>query len=280
VVLGSTGHEHLRRQMHKMPGGETASFVFSISNEDADQSPTPAQQLEFQFDFARELESVKTWALRNNWSPAPVPEFHVVVSPKYRISRALFPAWSGRLGHMEFPARRVKSRAAAIAHELTHVLLPNGNRFLAEGLAIYIQAKIGSNPAFPNFGQPLHDLVRKRLADLFPDVSSASTRSIHQLQLSELDKIATPNPLAIKIGSAFYGEEPLGQAIVYPIAGSFVQFIIESHGLSLFKDMYLETLLIPLEQNAGLPDRWLGIYKVSLHDLEQEWKEAIVTGRA
>ncbi len=41
---------------------------------------------------------------------------------------------------MEFPAWRVNAGKAAILHELAHVFFPNGNRFLAEGLAVYLQA--------------------------------------------------------------------------------------------------------------------------------------------
>jgi hypothetical protein len=91
-----------------------------------------------------------------------VPELRVVVSDQYQISKSLVPAWSGRAGQMEFPSRRVIAREAAIAHELIHVFFPNGNRFLAEGLAVYVQTAIGGNPAFPNFGKPLHELVREQ----------------------------------------------------------------------------------------------------------------------
>ena len=96
---------------------------------------------------------------------------------------------------MEFPAWRVEARKAAIAHELVHVFYPNANRFLAEGFAVYLQDEIGGNPAFPNFGRPLHALVLERLRGTLgegapSDVLQASihcsslpsTRSEHQVR--------------------------------------------------------------------------------------------------
>jgi hypothetical protein len=170
------------------------------------------------------------------------------------------------------------ARKAAIAHELVHVLFPNANRFLAEGLAVYLQAAIGGNPAFPNFGKPLHDLVREHLLEMIPGFSSADLESLEQLHISDLDKIATPNPLTLRVGQAFYGEEPRGQARIYSIAGSFVQFLMETRGDEKLRALYLQTPLMPLTLNAGASDRWLSVYDASLSDLEYEWKAMIVGG--
>jgi len=100
---------------------------------------------------------------------------------------------------MEFPSWRVASRKAAIAHELVHVFFPSGNRFLAEGLAVYLQAEIGGNPAFPNFGRPLHELARKLLREMIPSFSPGHPDSLAQLHLADLDAIATPSPLELKV---------------------------------------------------------------------------------
>ena len=56
---------------------------------------------------------------------------------------------------MEFPAWRVLARKAAILHELVHVFFPSGNRFLAEGLAVHLQAEIGGNPVTRSSGRRL-----------------------------------------------------------------------------------------------------------------------------
>jgi hypothetical protein len=252
------------------------SIAFASTGEGhADQWPTPARQDEFKVDLSQELARLDRWALDRQWPPLPVPTLQVFVSDRYKISRSLVPARSGNAGHMEFPAWRVSARKAAIAHELVHVFFPNGNRFLAEGLAVYLQSEIGGNPAFPNFGRPLHALVHEHLREMVPEFLRGDPGSLEQIHLGELDKIATPGPLVLSVGQDFYGEEPRGQARIYPIAGSFVQFLIETRGLEKFREIYLQTPLVPLAQDAGLPDRWQNVYNVSLASLEYEWKTFI-----
>lgn len=97
-------------------------------------------------------------------------------------------------------------------HELVHVLWPNGNRLLAEGLAVHLQAEIGGNPAFPNFGRPLHQLVCERLCELIP---ASPPTSLDAVRIADLDAIATPAPLGLTIGDHVYGEGARGQSIIY-----------------------------------------------------------------
>jgi hypothetical protein len=179
---------------------------------------------------------------------------------------------------MEFPVRRVVSREAAIAHELVHVFFPNGNRFLAEGLAVYVQATIGGNPAFPNFGKPLHEYVRERFLEMAPAISGGDEQRLEQVHLAELDAIATPSRLTLGVGHEVDGEERRGPAFTYPIAGSFVQSLIETRGMEMFRALYEQTPFVPLAQKAGSPDRWSDVYNVALADLEDEWKSMIVDG--
>ncbi len=130
------------------------------------------------------------------------------------------PAWPGGAGQMEFPAWRVNAGKAAILHELADVFFPNGNRFLAEGLAVYLQAGIGGNPAFPNFGRPLHEAAGECLQDMPAGGLSADKPGLEQLHLADLDAIATPSPLTLRVGREVYGEDKRGQAFLYAIAGS------------------------------------------------------------
>jgi hypothetical protein len=258
---------------------EIATFCFGGSVDgSSSRSLPPAEQDTFRADFCRELASVSKWAAVEHWRPRVVPQLQVFVADEYKISKSLVPAWYGHRGHMEFPARRVVTRKAAIAHELVHVFFPNGNRLLAEGLALYLQAKIGGNPAFPNFGRPLHELARHRLREAVPDFTHGDPKSLDKIQLAELDRIATPGPLALKVGHDFYGEEPRGQAFIYPIAGSFVEFLIEMRGTEAFRMLFMRTPLVPLERNGGSPDRWIDVYGHSLADLELEWKALIARG--
>jgi hypothetical protein len=241
---------------------------------------SPDQQQDFVTSFNRDHASLKTWAATVGWALPAVPDLQISVSGAYRISRALVPAWEGRVGWMEFPARRVIAGNAAILQELTHVYFPNGNRLLAEGFAIYLQDLIGGNPAFPNFGRPLHEVARTVLQEIIPGFAGGDTAALDQLHLAELDRIATPNPLALEIGGHVFGEEARGQGRLYPLAGSFVQFLTEAHGLACFREIYACTPLEPLVLNGGTLERWLNVYGRPLAAFETEWKSLIAGSTA
>ena len=251
-----------------------ASTGFDVAFEDID-GLTPAHRQDFKADFARDLARLASWAAEHDWAPLSAPTLRVVVSQRYRISRSLVPAWNGRAGHMEFPVWRVAACKAAIAHELVHVFFPNANRFLAEGLAVYLQSEIGGNPAFPNFGRPLHATARECMLAMVPAFAGGDARSLDSIVIANLDAIATPAPLELQVGADFYGEEPRGQARLYALAGSFIQFLIETRGTQAFRELYSRTPFVPMQQNAGPVERWSKAYGRSLAELECEWKSFI-----
>jgi hypothetical protein len=240
-------------------------------------SLSPVQQDTFKTDFSRELASLRTWSRQENWLPSPSAELQIFVSDEYKIAKSLVPAALGHRGRMEFPAWKAIAGEAAVMHELVHVYFPNGNRFLAEGLAIYLQDKIGGNPTFPNFGRPLHDVARELLRAMLPGFTVGKPESLDNIHLADLDKIATPSPLRLRVGRDLYENTPTGQAHLYPIAGSFAQFLIETHGTEMFRALFERTPLIPMERNPGSPDRWADAYGRPLLELELEWKSMIVS---
>jgi hypothetical protein len=249
---------------------------------EGDNDLTSAHRDSFRADLLRERAAVLSWFARHDWWPDALPDLHVIVSERFRISKSLVPAWSGRRGLMEFPTARVIAGNAAVAHELTHVYFPNANRLLAEGLAIYVQAEAGGNPAFPNFGAPLHGQARKVLGDVIPPAVGAHGREVHghearpaTVGLAALDALATPNPLTATIAGNDYGEEPRGQRVLYSIAGSFVAHLIETRGMTVFRKLYVQTPLRPQYCDAGRPDRWANVYGLSITELELEWKSVI-----
>ena len=209
----------------------------------------------------------------------PVPKLQIVVSDQYQISKSLVPAWYGHAGRMEFPTWRVVARKAAIAHELAHVFFPNGNRFLAEGLAVFLQAEIGGNSAFPNFGRPLHELTRDRLREMVPEFTQGNPKSLARICLADLDKISTPVLLrrsgsdGISMARSRAGRRTSILLPVHSFNSSLKRAVTEN-----FRALYTQTPLIQLEQRAGSPDRWSRVYGVSLVDLETEWK-VLMTGR-
>ena len=236
-------------------------------------SLSPAQQDVFKTDFARNLGLLKSWCVQEQWPPAVLPaDLKIFVSDDYKNSKSLLPAAVGQQGRMEFPAWKVVAGEAPIMHELVHVYFPNGNRFIAEGLAIYLQAALGENPAFPNFGRPLHELARELLLKMVPEFARGDAAGLEKIRLTDLDKIATPSPLRLRVGLNLYQDDPSGQAHIYAVVGSFAQFLIETHGVDRFRALYVLTPLRAFERETGSPDRWREVYGTSLGELETEWK--------
>jgi hypothetical protein len=253
-------------------------------------SVSPAQQLKFQADFVAQFKKVQDQLARYKWlSPdAPLPprvvsgpyqprtDFHVFISEMYDLSRSLVPSWLGQRGWMEFPAHRVVVGEAAIAHELVHVLFPNGNRMLAEGLAVYLQQKLFPKlPVYPNYAEPLEEVVQNFLGTTFPDSPSGA---LWNMDLNGLEGISTPDDLFMRIGTRpFIGGDPGNPdtpptphevKFVYAVAGSLVEVLlenpIEENGLlteSNFGALYRSTPLRPLERDSGAPDRWRKCYR-------------------
>src|SRR4029434_1087679 len=138
----------------------------------------------------------------------------------------------------EMPLRAVQTNNSALLHEIVHIYAPNDNRFLAEGLAVYLHQKLASNPAFPNFGKSLDAEARVRLREID--------------SLDRLNSVRTPRPLS----------SVLSEESAYVLAGSFVGFLIEKYGLPEFRKLY----------ETGIYET---TYGKSLGDLEKEWRLAL-----
>jgi hypothetical protein len=271
------------------------------------------QQQKFQEDFKKQLAEVQ--ALYEWLSPdfpslpprvtsgpyQPESDFHIFVSETYNKSRALVPLWLGQRGWMEFSAHRVAAGEATIAHELVHVLFPNGNRLLAEGLAVYLQDKLSvclqdglsrekgtPIPVYPNYGDCLEAVVADFLYRAYP---RRTAYAIWNMDLNALEKISTPDDLHMRIGrDPFVGGEPGGpppdprqSKFIYAVAGSFVGFLLENPieddllTKKNFAALYGSTPVRPLERDPGSPDRWEKFYQgkgrsYSFSELGMLWK--------
>ena len=173
------------------------------------------------------------------WGATWKAPIRIHVDSSYKISRALIPAYQGNRGFMEMPLQRVRNNDGALLHEIVHIYAPNNNRFLAEGLAVCLQAKIGSNRAFPSFNDNLNVLARRR----FLEVNS----------LASLNTGGTIRPWSAA------GDE---RTTAYILAGAFVGFLIDRYGLPRFKSLY--------ETND-----YDKVYGKSLEILEKEWRSAL-----
>jgi hypothetical protein len=255
-------------------------------------SVSEAQQREFEAAFYKQIRLVKKWFTDSGWIPEnaellplqksgtyqPDKKFYVFISEEYKFSRALVPAWSAQRGRMEFPADRVIAGEAALAHELVHVFFPNGNRMLAEGLAVYLHQVVASNPAFPNFKKDLHELVVELIKNADGPFNDPS--DLGEISIVNLDKISTPDDMSFRIGQ----ENCDDASITYALAGSFTRFLIEDCELKAerkasqcpnFLRLYRETPLVPMVRNPGSPERWQRIYGCPLEEIEANWKKMI-----
>lgn len=193
--------------------------------------------------FRKSLAQLCDW-----WGPTFEGPFRLEVEENRGPSMALLPAWRGNRGRILLRGSTVRKGQAAIAHEIVHVLAPNANSFLAEGLAVYIHDRFQGEPAFPNFGKDLTDEARKLL---------------DRTDIAALDRLAMPARLRI---------DGLDSREAHIVAGSFVGFLIERHGLTQFRRLYASTPLVERERNAGAPGRWRRIYGISLKNFTTEWR--------
>jgi hypothetical protein len=193
----------------------------------------------FQSEMQRARVKVREW-----WGGSFEGSIFIETNTDRVLSMALIPAWRGERGQMIFGAKRVNAGEAATVHEMIHVYAPNANRFLAEGLAVYGHDLLGGPPAYPNFGKSLDDIA---------------ARSVNRDLAMALERTPTPNPLEAvsKEGEA--------------IAGSFVKFLIERHGMDKFRALYALTPLAPMQRDPGKPARWQQIYGESFEAMVDVW---------
>jgi hypothetical protein len=185
------------------------------------------------------------------WGPAFAGPYTVSIEDSRGPSMALVPAWQGKRGQMLFRSRPVRQGRAATIHEVVHVFAPNANRFLAEGLAVYAHEHLGGAASYPNFGKDLH-------------ATAASHADGADLQA--LDGLATPKRLEL---------DNLDGAASYMVAGSFVRYLIETHGMEKFRALYALTPIVPHERIPSDPARWETVYGKPLAALAAEWKAFI-----
>jgi hypothetical protein len=172
------------------------------------------------------------------WGPTWTDVIRIRVDAKYQLSRALVPGHFGNRGFMEMPLRRVTRGNGALLHEIVHIYAPHANRFLAEGFAVYLQAKLGGNRALPNEGEPLAKLARRHLPS--PE------------KMAELNAVPTPTPLG----------RVMDDMTAYILAGSFVEWLVEREGLAKFRILY----------DSGDYEK---AYGKTFAILEQEWRAAL-----
>jgi len=136
------------------------------------------------------------------------------------------------------PLRRARENTGGLLHEIVHIYAPHNNRFLAEGLAVYLHTTLAGNPAFPNFGEDLRRLAIRGLSRVE--------------SLDALNRVRTPRPLSTV----------MDERTAYVLAGSFVGFLIERYEVMRFRSVY-ET------------ENYDKVYGKSFGTLEREWRSSL-----
>ena len=85
------------------------------------------------------------------WGPTYTGAFTSNIEDNRGPSMALLPGWRGNRGTMLFRTGTTRAGRSAIIHEVIHVFAPNGNRFLAEGFAVFAHEYLGGRNAYPAF---------------------------------------------------------------------------------------------------------------------------------
>jgi len=215
-----------------------SEMIFKFSS-----SVWPAAIAEFQSQMRDARAKVSAW-----WGNSYEGPIAIDVRDDQGASMALVPAWRGERGQILFDAKTVNNGRAATHHEMVHVYAPNANRLLAEGLATYAHDLLGGKPAYPNFGRPIDTIAAKY-----------ATKDL----ILKLERASTPSPL-----------EPINEN-GYALAGSFVRFLIEKHGMEKFRTLYDLTPSMRMKRDAGAIERWQAIYGQPLDALTDAWLAAI-----
>jgi len=135
----------------------------------------------------------------------------------------------------------IRDKSAPIIHEVTHVLTKHEqNSFFSEGLAVYFQERFGHNPAFPNFSEPIDDLMKKNKDQYIPITQLIDDNEIFGQFETEQRKLA------------------------YLTAGSFISFLVEKYGEQKMADLHNSRTL-----------NYKRVYGKEIYELEAEWKSLV-----
>ena len=213
---------------------------------DFDAALSKSEVEDFEKLFSDALDKVCNW-----WGKSFTGTFVIEIDDSRGPSMALVPAWRGDRGRILFRAPTIRRESNATVHEIVHVFAPNANRFLAEGLAVYAHEHLDGVGAYPNFGEDIHKAAKEFAEDA---------------EIAALERLATPQRLQ---NNQFGGKD------AYKVAGSFVRFLIERHGLERFRRLFALTPLVPGSRDAGNPSRWQQVYGVDLDSLAADWRAVI-----
>ena len=114
----------------------------------------------------------------------------------------------------------IRGRGPAIVHEIVHIVAPCGHRqwrgLLREGLAVCLQERFGgdSDFSYPNMGRDVHAEAARLIAAHGGPINLADTDRVRRESTGRERRLS------------------------YLQQGSFVRFLIETHGVPRFMEIY------------------------------------------
>ncbi|WNJ99620.1 hypothetical protein L2D14_17370 [Thalassospiraceae bacterium LMO-JJ14] len=182
--------------------------------------------------------------------PTPVI---IDLGPDHRVSKSY-----ADVNTIGFPKQVVDRNAAIIAHEMTHLFMPERHsEALREGIAVYAQDRFGEVNGFPNYGRDGDRLVVSRLAKQ----RDASVRSFAVAEAFFRRNRGTDGRTKVK----WEDIDPDDRRNAYLLAGSFTRYLLETElagDMTAFKRLY---------KNADFN----GETGKSLAELEAAWRHRI-----
>lgn len=208
----------LRRRALLSAGAGAAQAAVSV--EIGDAAPVPQSAVVALAVEAKHAYDAITKSLRMT----SFPNIRIVVTKTFDGTEVKISQSYPRLLLILIPPHIIQRRIVPLAHELTHVIAgPAADDILSEGLAVYYHEKFGTDPAFPNFGDPLDHALPEALKARFKtqDVAAAAEAFSHELGATT-DKTATLTDWIDDI------DNQDARALAYIVAGSYVRFLIET----------------------------------------------------
>ncbi|HEX8694137.1 MAG TPA: hypothetical protein VF746_17075 [Longimicrobium sp.] len=151
-----------------------------------------------------------------------------------------------------------------------HTIWPNDNH---ETVHVVVIAAIGSGPAFFDEGVAVAFHVDPVAGNLVPRWGN---RSVHDIAREMWQQGRVP-PLEQLIASesSFRGFE---DGLSYPLAGSFVRFLVDTRGLETVKRIFRE--MRRADGGAAVRTKFRAIFGAELDAVWDEWRLYVTTGAA
>jgi len=183
--------------------------------------------------------------------PTPV---YIEISPGLVISRSF-----SERGAIAFPVRVFRRNAAIIAHEMTHLFMPENHwEAFREGIAVYAQDRFGDVVGYPNYGEDLDKIIARR----FLKGVGSGVRTFSEAEaFFRYNRGRNPDNTKVPLSRI----DPEDRRNAYLLAGSFTRYVFEvvlGSDMTAFKRIFVQ-------------GRFEAVVGTTLSDVETAWLRKI-----